>query len=203
MQQEDCSTLWDLQQKMLDGRMWSICNVGPPVCSVEQTGDAAIYFGGNDDGVKTSGDGLLFVSGLLQIISALSVLFIVISILSFCLKTHPNMRVPSIQNVTLPAGIHVRRSRYGGNVTIRPAATWMLDKRRTIPHDAFFYVEAVCNGWFTFELVIRLVVSPSRLAFFRAPVNIIDFVATLSFYLDFLLTHLQKVLMLHWNLLDI
>jgi len=37
MRQEDCSTLWDPQQKMLDGRMWSVCNVGPQVCSVEQT----------------------------------------------------------------------------------------------------------------------------------------------------------------------
>ena len=129
----------------------------------------------------------------LQIISALSVLFIVISILSFCLKTHPNMRVPSIRNVTLPAGVAVRRGRYGGNVSVRAAPTWLLDKRRTIPHDAFFYVECVCNGWFTFELLIRLAVSPSRLSFFRAPVNMIDFVATLSFYLDFLLTHLQKV----------
>jgi len=45
----------------------------------------------------------------LQIISALSVLFIVVSILSFCLKTHPNMRVPSIENVTLPAGVHIHR----------------------------------------------------------------------------------------------
>ena len=35
MRQEDCSTLWDPQQKMLDGRMWSVCNVGPQVCSVE------------------------------------------------------------------------------------------------------------------------------------------------------------------------
>jgi len=42
MQQEDCSTLWDLQQKMIDGRMWSVCNVGPQVCSVEQTEDAAV-----------------------------------------------------------------------------------------------------------------------------------------------------------------
>jgi len=129
----------------------------------------------------------------LQIISALSVLFIVVSILSFCLKTHPNMRVPSIQNVSLPAGVHVRRYRYGGNVTVGAAPTWLLDKRRTIPHDAFFYVECVCNGWFTFELVIRMLVSPNKLSFFRAPVNIIDLVATLSFYLDFLLTHLQKV----------
>jgi len=131
-----------------------------------------------------------------QIFSALSVFFIVISILSFCLKTHPNMRVPSIQNVTLPVGVDVRRARYGGgNATVRAAPTWLLDKRRTLPHDAFFYVECVCNGWFTFELVIRLVVAPNRLTFFRAPVNIIDFVATLSFYLDFLLTRLQKVLL--------
>jgi len=27
MRQEDCSMPWDPQQKMLDGRMWSICNV--------------------------------------------------------------------------------------------------------------------------------------------------------------------------------
>jgi len=42
MRQEDCSTLWDPQQKMLDGRMWSVCNVGPQVCSVEQTEGAAV-----------------------------------------------------------------------------------------------------------------------------------------------------------------
>jgi len=27
---------------MLDGRMWSVCNVGPQVCSVEQTKGAAV-----------------------------------------------------------------------------------------------------------------------------------------------------------------
>jgi len=39
MRQEDCSTLWDAQQKMLDGRICghAVCNVGPQVCSVEQT----------------------------------------------------------------------------------------------------------------------------------------------------------------------
>ena len=35
-------------------------------------------------------------------------------------------------------------------------------------------------------------VSPSKCAFVLAPVNIIDFVATLSFYLDFLLNYLQQ-----------
>ena len=42
MQQEDRSTLWDPQQKMLDGRMWQVCKVEPQVCSVEQTEGAAV-----------------------------------------------------------------------------------------------------------------------------------------------------------------
>jgi len=46
--------------------------------------------------------------------------------------------------------------------------------------------------WFTFELVARSIVSPSKLAFARAPVNIIDFVATLSFYLDGILTYMKQ-----------
>jgi potassium voltage-gated channel Shaw-related subfamily C protein 1 len=69
---------------------------------------------------------------------------------------------------------------------------WMLDKKRTEPHEAFFYIECVCNTWFVVELVIRAVVSPSKLAFAREPVNVIDLVATLSFYLDVLLTYLKR-----------
>lgn len=107
----------------------------------------------------------------------MSVFFIVISILSFCLKTHPHMRVPHIYNVT----VHLYP-----NVT-----TWTLDKEKTDAHDAFFYIECVCNAWFTFEIIVRFTVSPSKFDFIRAPVNIIDFVATLSFYIDFMLSELD------------
>ena len=106
--------------------------------------------------------------------------FIVVSILSFCLKTHPNMRVPVIQNITMSKG--------DNNNT----KTWTLEKVRTEPHEAFFYIECSCNAWFTFEIIIRFIVAYNKLQFMRAPVNIIDFVATLSFYLDFLLTSLKK-----------
>ena len=40
--------------------------------------------------------------------------------------------------------------------------------------------------WFTFEITTRFIVSPKKYAFIRSPVNIIDFLATLSFYLDIL-----------------
>lgn len=56
---------------------------------------------------------------------------------------------------------------------------------------AFFYVECVCNAWFTFEFLVRFVVSPSKLHFFRGLLNVIDLVATVSFYLDVLLNVLD------------
>ena len=103
---------------------------------------------------------------MLQIMSALSVFFIVVSILTFCLKTHPNMRVPVIHNSTVfvhwsPSSSAVqvpliRRSNQTYHVAARPLA-WRLDKRKTQPHEAFFLIECICNAWFTFELAIRSV----------------------------------------------
>lgn len=52
------------------------------------------------------------------------------------------------------------------------------------------HTECACNAWFTFEIVIRFIVTPSKVEFVQSLVNIIDFVATLSFYMDLLLKEL-------------
>ena len=78
---------------------------------------------------------------LLQGVGIISVFFICASIVIFCLKTHPSMRVPVIHNVTV-ASSHNQTA-------------WTLDKHGTNAHDAFFYLECLCNAWFTFELLIR------------------------------------------------
>ena len=85
------------------------------------------------------------------------------------------MRVPVIKNVT---------AYVSPNLT-----TWTLDKVSTEPHVAFFYIECICNAWFTFEILIRFMVAPNKLIFLRTAVNIIDTVATLSFYVDLLLKY--------------
>ncbi|GFN92502.1 potassium voltage-gated channel protein shaw [Plakobranchus ocellatus] len=113
-----------------------------------------------------------------KIIAVISVFFIVTSIVSFCLKTHPEMRVPVLRNAT--------------SMTANGTYTWRLEKRETEPHEAFFYIECASNAWFTFEIIIRFAVAPVKLDFLKAPVNIIDIVATLSFYLDFMLTELKQ-----------
>lgn len=106
----------------------------------------------------------------------MSVFFICVSILSFCLKTHPDMRVPVIKNITVN--------------TTSNTSSWVLDKTATNAHDAFFYIECICNAWFTIEILSRFISCPNKCEFIKSSVNIIDYIATLSFYIDLVL---QKV----------
>ncbi|VVD00295.1 unnamed protein product, partial [Leptidea sinapis] len=90
-----------------------------------------------------------------KVISAISVFFICISVLCFCLKTHPDLRVieplPEVENLT-------------ENITLM--GLWEDNGQ---PHVAFFYIELV---------------APNIIEFVKSPVNLIDFIATLSFYMD-------------------
>ncbi|XP_059086505.1 potassium voltage-gated channel protein Shaw-like [Tigriopus californicus] len=123
-----------------------------------------------------------YSSSAAKVVGVISVFFIVVSIVSFCLKTHPDMRVPLIRNVTV--------------MTTNNTWAWTLDKYQTNPHEAFFYVECICNAWFTVEIIMRFISCPNRWIFLRSSVNIIDYVATLSFYIDYLLqilaSHLEN-----------
>ncbi|KAH8377749.1 hypothetical protein KR093_006968 [Drosophila rubida] len=123
-----------------------------------------------------------YSSNAAKTIGVVSVFFICISILSFCLKTHPDMRVPIVHNVTVK--------------TANGSAAWFLDKQMTNAHIAFFYIECVCNAWFTFEILVRFISSPNKCEFLKSSVNIIDYIATLSFYIDLVLqrfaSHLEN-----------
>lgn len=100
-----------------------------------------------------------------------SVVFIVVSVISFCLKTHPGFRVeiPAVESAdsNLTTGLHY-------STTTRPPRTSRPNRISTQyssyvgdgwqetygqPYEGFFYVELVCNVWFFVELIIRFVVS--------------------------------------------
>ncbi|KAK5979236.1 potassium voltage-gated channel protein Shaw [Trichostrongylus colubriformis] len=105
-------------------------------------------------------------------ISLINICFVVLSIVCFCLKTHPYLRIPDIDigslNVTHPGTVYV-------------------GKTATRPHPSFFYVELVCNMWFSGEFLLRMLFCPKVGPFLKTPVNIIDFIATISFYIDWAL----------------
>ena len=44
------------------------------------------------------------------------------------------------------------------NITVKTGtnqSAWTLDKHGTNAHDAFFYIECICNAWFTIEIIVR------------------------------------------------
>lgn len=80
--------------------------------------------------------------------------FICVSIVSFCLKTHPDMRVPLLSNFTVK--------------TANQTSGWFIDKTKTDAHLFFFYIECVCNAWFTFEIMVSSKNNETFLSSFRS-----------------------------------
>lgn len=84
-------------------------------------------------------------------------------------------------------------------IAVKTAANttdWTVDKSHTNAHVFFFYIECICNAWFTFEILIRFIACPNKCEFVKSSVNVIDYIATLSFYVDLSLqkfaTHLEN-----------
>ncbi|KAI3388065.1 hypothetical protein SNEBB_002527 [Seison nebaliae] len=126
-------------------------------------------------------------------ISIISVLFIILSIFSFCLKTHPSLRITNISNVTyfkIPSPItnvtEYDKSNNKNYSEEQQRIGWTIAQNNSVPHDVFLYIEIVCNAWFFFEIIIRLLAAPNKWQFITSPINIMDVVATVAFYTDYI-----------------
>lgn len=159
-----------------------------------------------------------YSSCLAKLIAIISVFFIFVSTASFCIKTHPSMRVPVISKEASHYYEPQQAAGHWNSTSMRPLEaansssrlpsvgwssqaqspdnnqrqglkrTWWLDKKKTETYSSFFYIECVCNSWFLFEILIRFLVAPDRRAFSRDSVNVIDFVATVSFIYDLIVS---------------
>ncbi|XP_051743732.1 potassium voltage-gated channel subfamily C member 3a isoform X3 [Ctenopharyngodon idella] len=105
-----------------------------------------------------------------------SLLFILISISTFCLETHEafNTIYNKTENVTV------------GNVTKEEIVY------EVVTDNWLTYVEGVCVIWFTIEVFARVIFCPDKAEFFKSSLNIIDFVAILPFYLEVALSGLSS-----------
>ncbi|TMS34751.1 hypothetical protein L596_002280 [Steinernema carpocapsae] len=133
-----------------------------------------------------------------RVISCCSVFFVIANIVSFVLKTHPSFRIPSLTvfvNGFIPRKELLfmsqiwssnKHSPTGSATTKRPGKSIATFKQFTTPYPAFFYVDLICNVYFTLEFLARFCFAPSLRRFLKSPITIIDVVATGSFYLDWI-----------------
>ncbi|KAF7221343.1 voltage-gated potassium channel regulatory subunit KCNG3 isoform X2 [Nothobranchius furzeri] len=105
---------------------------------------------------------------LAQILASVSVLFVIISIVMLCASTLPDWKSPETLN----------QHRYHQSRTIATQAR------------SHWIIEAVCIGWFTAECLVRFLVSSDKCEFVRRPLNIIDLLAVLPYYVSVSVTML-------------
>ncbi|KAM6951634.1 potassium voltage-gated channel subfamily A member 3-like [Aplochiton taeniatus] len=112
-------------------------------------------------------------SGGARIIAIISVMVIVVSILIFCLETLPDFRNEKESREEYFYRYHAQAKNVSENMPL-PTSVFM---------DPFFIVETICICWFSFELFMRFISSPSKIHFFKDVMNIIDFSAIMPYFI--------------------
>lgn len=103
-------------------------------------------------------------SGPARMIAIVSVMVILISIVIFCLETLPEFReVPAVHDNQVNASAQ--------------------GKAPSPFTDPFFMVETLCIVWFSFEFTMRFLSCPSKAAFFKNMMNLIDVIAIAPYFI--------------------
>ncbi|CAJ0569390.1 unnamed protein product, partial [Mesorhabditis spiculigera] len=107
-----------------------------------------------------------------------STLFVMISVMGLSFGTIPEMQVtqympPHNETVVLP----------NGTVTIVEKVEEMK-----VEHSAFVFTERTCIAFFTVEYCLRFFAAPRKLRFALKPLNVVDLLSIVPFYLELLLT---------------
>ncbi|VDO58572.1 unnamed protein product [Haemonchus placei] len=107
-----------------------------------------------------------------------STLFVAISVMGLSFGTIPDFQVthympPQNETIVLP----------NGTVTVVEKVEEMR-----VEHPAFVFTERICIAFFTVEYCLRLFAAPRKLRFALKPLNLVDLLAIVPFYLELLLT---------------
>ncbi|KAL3095984.1 hypothetical protein niasHS_005743 [Heterodera schachtii] len=124
-----------------------------------------------------------------------STLFVMVSVLGLSFGTIPDFQVTEY----IPTG---NRSVITSNGTSIEREEFEAVR---VEHPAFVFTERICIAFFTIEYCLRLFAAPRKLRFALKPLNLVDILAILPFYLELMLTLLgvddKKLRDLRWAFL--
>ncbi|EDO41337.1 predicted protein [Nematostella vectensis] len=101
---------------------------------------------------------------------AIFALFVILlSIAVFCVETLPSL------DDSMPT------------TSISPNGSTITHPAKNFNTNIFFILNAVCTAWFTFEYVLRFLVSPNKIEFLKSTLNILDLLSILPFYITVIL----------------
>ncbi|XP_060572245.1 uncharacterized protein LOC132730353 isoform X3 [Ruditapes philippinarum] len=115
-----------------------------------------------------------------RVVAIVSILFIVLSTIALTLNTMPQFQETKV----------VPQQTTDADNDSPTQKTTKRDTSNDNPDLAI--VEAVCIGWFTLEYLARFWASPNKWKFFKAPLNIIDLLAILPYFISLGLTETNE-----------
>ena len=101
-----------------------------------------------------------------RVLAIISVIFILVSVATFCMETLPQFHNGTCQEIHVPTG--------NGSFEVKFYPNYL---------DPFFLIESVCIAWFVVELVLRAVSCPCFITFVKSWINWIDLASILPFFL--------------------
>ncbi|KAH3695130.1 potassium voltage-gated channel protein Shab-like isoform X2 [Dreissena polymorpha] len=114
-----------------------------------------------------------------RVLAIVSILFIVLSTIALTLNTMPQFQESKYVAHT---------DADGASIPGKQEAV----KDTSYENPDLAIVEGVCIGWFTLEYLARFWASPNKWKFFKAPLNVIDLLAILPYYISLGLTETNE-----------
>ena len=71
-----------------------------------------------------------------------------------------------------------------------------FEDRNSIQHNILFVIESLCVTWFSFEVMLRIIVSPSKGKFFKNIMNWIDLCAIIPYFISLAFTDKVKTIII-------
>ena len=117
----------------------------------------------------------------LQVVSMVSVTFIILSVMSLCfysmlLNEHEGIKTSNITSTTKPIG------KYGNENISSKQEISSVETRHVI---SLIVLDVLCCIWFTIEFTLRFIVAPCRRSFITKFMNLIDLVTIVPYFIQF------------------